>query len=331
MDNSQRVMSVEDYTKYFIKKIVKDEKFRADDDLKEAGLEFYNLLQSFAQEGDREDVRTPFKIMKDEVISEWRTVQREMRAELIRRVFGILDVVHEQCQESVQHRINGTEVSYTILEELRLRMMKMVTGETWKEAVPLRLEAMKRMHRYRVREIEANFTTESKKSVLKQKTKHLTVKKLKWSVVGHHHSLASWTDVFNELLLSSGSRLAPLLFAILDENQLMEKKLGMRKLIGSEETSHFTSITLRELSMKSCSSGGSSSCTQVIPEETNEDKEAVPQYYKSLNSDLNAKLKLFKQQGRIDEVIVRDGLSEVSNDSSSFYPNDTPPVNGNVF
>lgn len=56
---------------------------------------------------DREDVRTPFKIMKDEFMNEWKNSNSSTKDELIRRLFGILDVVHEECQQSVQHRING--------------------------------------------------------------------------------------------------------------------------------------------------------------------------------------------------------------------------------
>lgn len=53
MDISKQTMSVEGYTRYFVKKIVKDEKYREVSDLQSAGYEFYTLLQRFAQEGDR--------------------------------------------------------------------------------------------------------------------------------------------------------------------------------------------------------------------------------------------------------------------------------------
>lgn len=244
MDPTKRVMSVEDYTNFFMKKLIGEAKYEEDMELHEAGLEFYTLLQSFANEGDRypltplttlttpclrEDVRTPFKILKDVVISAWKISSEDSKKELIRRVFGILDVVHEECQSSVQFRINGTEVSCKILEELRLRLMKMVVGETWKEALPLRLEALKRMYHYWNREITHFSTKEvSKGGQLKQPVKNLTVEKLKRTVVGH--STSSWTEVFNDLLLSSGSTLAPLLLNILEENLSMEEQL--KSLLG---------------------------------------------------------------------------------------------------
>eukprot|EP00210_Caulerpa_lentillifera_P006280 g5999.t1 len=311
MDITKQTMSVESYTRYFVKKIVKDEKYRTNNDLQTAGNEFYTLLQRFAQEGDREDVRTPFKIMKDEFMNEWKTSTRDTRAELIRRLFGVLDVVHEECQQSVQYRINGTEVSERILEEFRLRLMKMVVGDTWKEALPLRLEALKRMHRYRNRELEGYSTNHLHKNTLKHRAKHLTVKKLKKTVIGH--STSSWTAVFNDLLLSSGSRLAPLLFSILDENQVMEEQLGNQQM----KTSDGGLRTPSTKSVQSCSSGGSSSNRMVQVASAEGEKETiVPQYYKSLNSDLNAKLQLLKRHGRTDGgggvSRIKDNMSEES-------------------
>lgn len=252
--------------------------------------------------------------MKDEFMNEWKNSSCDAREELIRRLFGILDVVHEECQNSVQYRINGTEVSQRILEEFRLRVMKMVVGETWKDALPLRIEALKRMHRYRNREMENYSTNHLSRSGLKHRAKNLTVKKLKKTVVGH--STTSWTAVFNDLLLTSGSRLAPLLFFILDENQIMEEQLGgqLKATIGGS----WRAMSSR--SVQSCSSGGSSS-NRMIPASSEGDKESFPQYYKSLNSDLNAKLKLLKQNGLVDGNVtkIKDNTSDDS--GGGFYPN----------
>ena len=121
MQGAQQTLSVEDYTRHFVKKIVKDEKYRDPSELHNAGMTFYSLLQRFVREGDRffqrgleghcgfhrEDVRTPFKIMKDEFMNEWRASCRDARDELIRRLFCVLDIVHEECQNSVQNCVNG--------------------------------------------------------------------------------------------------------------------------------------------------------------------------------------------------------------------------------
>ena len=53
MQGTQQTLSVEDYTRYFVKKIVKDEKYRDSSELHNAGMTFYSLLQRFAREGDR--------------------------------------------------------------------------------------------------------------------------------------------------------------------------------------------------------------------------------------------------------------------------------------
>jgi len=53
MLNHKKTLSVEEYTRYFVKKIVKDEKYRVTAELNQAGTKFYSLLQRFAREGDR--------------------------------------------------------------------------------------------------------------------------------------------------------------------------------------------------------------------------------------------------------------------------------------
>lgn len=303
MQGTQQTLSVEDYTRYFVKKIVKDEKYRDPSELHNAGMTFYSLLQRFAREGDREDVRTPFKIMKDEFMNEWRASCRDARDELIRRLFCVLDIVHEECQNSVQNCVNGTEVSTTILEEFRLRLMKMVVGDAWKDALPLRIEALKHMHKYRNRELDGYYTQDSRKHRLKHRARHITVKKLKRTVVGPPKT--SWTAVFNDLLLSSGAKLAPLLFAILDENQTMEDHLL------SIEHPKQTDVCSQRGSMFSAKSGSSVSSSSVKPSSEAENSlpaadEEAPYYFKSLNSDLNAKLQQLKQQRGLTNVVTRN-------------------------
>ena len=76
-----------------------------------------SLYSLFRQPGcllDREDVRTPFKIMKDEFMNEWRASCRDARDELIRRLFCVLDIVHEECQNSVQNCVNGDKCSVRV-------------------------------------------------------------------------------------------------------------------------------------------------------------------------------------------------------------------------
>lgn len=129
--------------------------------------------------------------------------------------------------------------------------------------------------------------------MLKHKTRHLAVKKLKRTVIGPPKT--SWTAIFNDLLLSSGSKLAPLLFSILDENQAMEDHL-----LSIEQPKH-TDILNQRGCVYSAKSGSSVSSSSVRPGSEPEnylpaaDEEAP--YYKSLNSDLNAKLQQFKQRG----------------------------------
>ena len=149
---------------------------------------------------------------------------------------------------------------------------------------------------FRNRELDGYYTQESRKNTLKHRARNLTVKKLKRSVVGPAKT-TSWTAVFNDLLLSSGSRLAPLLFAILDENQAMEDRLLSIAHPRSTDTGS------QRGSMMSVKSGSSVSSSSVRVPSSDADvatpatDEEGTHYFKNLNSELNAKLQLFKQRG----------------------------------
>ena len=148
---------------------------------------------------------------------------------------------------------------------------------------------------FRNRELDGYYTQESRKNTLKHRARNLTVKKLKRSVVGP--AKTSWTAVFNDLLLSSGSRLAPLLFAILDENQAMEDRLLSIAHPRSTDTGS------QRGSMMSVKSGSSVSSSSVRLPSSDADvatpatDEEGTHYFKNLNSDLNAKIQLFRQRG----------------------------------
>ena len=49
--------------------------------------------------------------MKDEFMNEWMASSRDAKDELNRRLFRVLDIVHEECQTSVQNCMNGEAAS----------------------------------------------------------------------------------------------------------------------------------------------------------------------------------------------------------------------------
>lgn len=100
-NKKKKAISVEDYSKQYTRKIIANDSPLTDDDLDYAGKCVFWFLKSLAREGEREDVRSFFKIFKDEFGNEWKICNLKRRQEITRRLFAILDCVHEECQLSL--------------------------------------------------------------------------------------------------------------------------------------------------------------------------------------------------------------------------------------
>lgn len=236
--SGNQAVSVEDYSRQFVRRITQDQRFSREMELRRAARTLHALLRRLAQDGDREDVRVPFKVLKDEFGSLWRESSSAGRREgIVDRLFRIMDVIHEECVQEINAEAveASPAASGIILEEFRLRVAKMVAGETWDDILPMRLAALKRMHRYKAREKEEGqasggggggwrkYSDGSRPSrPVKSKSKFLR------SVSGAP-AMHTWSMVFDELFLKSGAKLAPLLAALLEENAKLTDELDAAK------------------------------------------------------------------------------------------------------
>lgn len=225
MVDDKQTVTVEDYSKAFVLKIIGVDKI-TDEELLQGGKTFYSLLRRLAKDGDREDVRIPFKILKDEFGSEWRSSSKCRQDELVQRLFRVMDFIHEECQTNINHSLQGNAISEKILEEFRLRIAKMVTGETWSDILPMRLAGLKRMYKYMEQEMEfmSKYSSGNLDHKVPGKPKISTMGKLVRGFTGPAKN--SWSAVFDDLFLTSGAKLAPLLFSLLDENKSLATKLA---------------------------------------------------------------------------------------------------------
>lgn len=224
MAEDKQTVTVEDYSRSFVQKILCGSDY-AECELQAAGKTFYSLLKRLAKDGDREDVRIPFKILKDEFATEWRSCQKAKQDALVQRLFKVLDCVHTECQENLSHSLQGNALSEMILEEFRLRIAKMVIGETWSDILPMRLVALKHMHKYMQQEMEfiKLYSSTHLDNKVIDKPKFSAVGKFVKSLTGPAKN--SWSAVFDDLFLMSGEKLAPLLFSLLDENNSLLSKV----------------------------------------------------------------------------------------------------------
>lgn len=259
MAEDKQTVTVEDYSHSFVQKIICAENYSKEGELQAAGKAFYSLLKRLARDGDREDVRIPFKILKDEFGQEWRDSSKLKQEGLVQRLFRILDYVHDECQANLSHSLQGNVLSEMILEEFRLRIAKMVTGETWVDILPMRMAALKRMYKYMQQEMEfmKQYSSSHLDRKIPDKPKFSAMGKFVRNLTGPAKN--SWSAVFDDLFLTSGEKLAPLLFSLLDENiSLTAKVEQISSMSESEDTKNPTS------SRVSCPSSGPGSETGTL-------------------------------------------------------------------
>lgn len=253
VSSSQRhALTVEEYSRQFVRQITEDdERFSDDDELTRTASTMHSLLLRLAQDGDREDVRVPFKILKDEFGNAWREASMARRDGIVHRLFRILDVVHASCVKALVSEFTSAEAlsptmssgspstssacstaffcatsNGVILEELRLRVSKMVAGDTWDGILPMRLAALKRMHKYNSRELEAcGFGEAARGGSPLKGCKKLTNSKFVRAVTGGSPAMCTWAAAFDELFSKPGNKLAPLLTALLEENARLADEL----------------------------------------------------------------------------------------------------------
>lgn len=256
MAEDKQTVTVEDYSHAFVQKIICGENYSKEAELQAAGKAFYSLLRRLAKDGDREDVRIPFKILKDEFGHEWRQSIKIKQEGLVQRLFRILDYVHDECQANLSHSLQGNALSEMILEEFRLRIAKMVTGETWSDILPMRMAALKRMYTYMLQEMEfiKQYSSSHLDRKIPDKPKLSAMGKFVRNLTGPAKN--SWSAVFDDLFLTSGEKLAPLLFSLLDENKSLTAKVEtMFSVSESEDAKNPASSRL------SCPSSGPGSDT----------------------------------------------------------------------
>ncbi|CAD7702520.1 unnamed protein product [Ostreobium quekettii] len=224
-DVGGHAVSVHEYARQYVLKITHDDKYCSPEECDRAGRSLHALLRQLAQDGDREDVRMTFKTLKCEFGSQWRRASLGRRGEVLTRLFAILDVVHKECMKNSRPEADGGPANSVILEEFRLRVAKMVTGETWEDCLPLRLAALKHMHKYAQAEGDLLRQTShvDKPGERLGGGKHKVTKFLR-SVKGGT-AMGCWGAAFDEMWLKSGARLTPLLLALVEENAALQEDL----------------------------------------------------------------------------------------------------------
>lgn len=231
-------VTVEQYSQQFFAKVLRngfapDEK----ENSKLAAKHLFNLAKKLAAAGEREDVKVPLRVLRDEIANVYKTYPRSTRDGSVELLFQLYDGLNEELRSNHLHRNvvseDETKQMEMIYEELRLRVYLLVTGETWQKLPQLKMIALKRLYRYMMEEIALSRTGSGPRVVHSvSKTRQLS-RKISHKIVGP--DARTWEYVFADLCKASGTKLVPLIRNLLDEVDVLQMKLdsAMETIQGS--------------------------------------------------------------------------------------------------
>merc|ERR1719230_1685118 len=208
------LVSVEDYSLQFFAKYLKSDFGKtAEENLRVAAERFYGLLKKVEAAGEREDVAVPLRTLRDEITSANNRGGKEDRMRSVERLFQLYDGVNDIGNQ----RINESAV---VLEELRLRIFKLVTGETWEPFPSLKLMALHRMRKYVVAEQSAS-RSHGPRVVATPTRGQLMSRRISSKLV--KPTCTSWEALWNDLEKASSQKMFVLVKVLIEEVETMKK------------------------------------------------------------------------------------------------------------
>lgn len=221
-------VTVEQYSQQFFAKVLRkgfahDEK----ENNKLSARHFLNLAKKLAAAGEREDVKVPLRVLRDEIANVYKTYPRSTRDGAVEQLFQLYDGLNEELRHDALSRNVVSEEENKqvdmIYEELRLRVYLLVTGETWQKLPQLKMIALKKLYKYMMEEIALSRTGSGPRIVHSvSKTRQLS-RKISHKIVGP--DARTWENVFADLCKASGTKLVPLIRNLLDEVDVLQMKL----------------------------------------------------------------------------------------------------------
>lgn len=110
-----------------------------------AGRNLLVLLQKLLAAGERSDVGIPLRVLRDVITQTYKETPRSVRRakDPVEKLFQLFDQLEIEAQSVA--RPGQQDV---VMEELRLRIYKLVVGDTWETLPELRMMALRRFYNY---------------------------------------------------------------------------------------------------------------------------------------------------------------------------------------
>eukprot|EP01025_Chloroclados_australasicus_P020337 TRINITY_DN2144_c0_g1_i2.p1 TRINITY_DN2144_c0_g1~~TRINITY_DN2144_c0_g1_i2.p1 ORF type:complete len:323 (+),score=47.36 TRINITY_DN2144_c0_g1_i2:113-1081(+) len=219
----KKPVAIDDYVRQWGSKVMHNT-FAADDEenLRKGGDNLYFLLKKIVMdEGTKADLEIPLRQLRDMILEVWKQQLNNDRYRHTYILFNMYERVFSRVLSSIQEASQGGDDSrlrqeMLIMDELRSRMHKCVTGETWRDYPALRMVALRQIF---------NFYKESQKiSTLLAKTSNgtgmpniQTTKRFSFQRRKDDDGAPgfSWEDTLDACVTASSEKLFPLLKILL--------------------------------------------------------------------------------------------------------------------
>lgn len=200
---------------FFAKYLKSDFGKTPDENLRVASDRFYGLLKKVEAAGEREDVAVPLRTLRDEIVSANNRGGKEDRMRSVERLFQLYDGVNELSNQRPHE-------SAVVIEELRLRLFKLVTGETWEPYPSLKLMALHRMRKYVLIE-QASSRSHGPRVVATPTRGQLMSRKISSKLL--KPTVTSWEALWSDLEKASSQKMFTLVKGLVGENEALKKQL----------------------------------------------------------------------------------------------------------
>ncbi|CAK0770470.1 hypothetical protein CVIRNUC_003770 [Coccomyxa viridis] len=250
MDKS---VSVAEYCRTFCERVAKGtygEKL--EDNRRVAGEQFVSLVIKIQEAGSKDDIKVPLRVLRDEIGRAFFSGVGHKKAENIESLFSLYDALEASCQNTLKAGRMGDQKDSTtaaqLLEELRIRFVRLAVGETWEKFPELKFLALKRMYKYMVKEQQA----------LRMKGKlalggaasgsgRFNAKFMRTlSLQPSGASGATWQSALEDLVKAPSNKLFPFVKLLLAENSLLQSSAASAEPNGLKAKDKQTSVSKDE-------------------------------------------------------------------------------------
>eukprot|EP01023_Acetabularia_acetabulum_P031778 TRINITY_DN2973_c0_g1_i4.p1 TRINITY_DN2973_c0_g1~~TRINITY_DN2973_c0_g1_i4.p1 ORF type:complete len:304 (-),score=53.49 TRINITY_DN2973_c0_g1_i4:744-1634(-) len=238
--SSSEGVTIEEYVRRWGEKLLNSEFAPDEEKNQQQGADYlFSLLKRISSRGEKDDIQAPFRELRDIITEIYATPDPE-KGRRINLLFEMYQGVFDHLTPAIYAGAKSGDMSLcndeiVIMEQLRLRFYKLVSGETWKDYPDLRIIALRYMVRFmekgeelRVKLAESMGITiappdnKDKYEIVTPTTPKFGLRQLSHKVTGPQKD--TWENTFEDLVKMPSERMFPLVRILLEYPDLGKLK-----------------------------------------------------------------------------------------------------------